>query len=272
MINKQIARAKVNLSLHVVGQRYDGYHLLDSIVGFADHGDVLKFEKADVTTLTINGPFADSLTGEVDNLVLKAARCFSGEKGAAIYLEKNLPVASGIGGGSADAAAALRGLADLWEEPMPSLAMQLKLGADVPVCLARGIARMQGIGEKIIPLLGIAAKPIILINPGVSLSTPKIFNALAIKENAPIERQTKDAWNWILSQRNDLEGPAVLAEPVIADVLDAIIKTGAILARMSGSGATCFGVFDSECLAAKAAEVIATKNPDWWIQTTRLTT
>ena len=272
MITKQIAHAKVNLSLHVVGQREDGYHLLESIVGFADYGDVLTFEAADLTTLTISGPFAESLASEANNMVLKAAHCFSGEKGAAIRLQKNLPVASGIGGGSADAAAALRGLAALWDEPLPTPEVQLALGADVPVCLASGILLMQGIGEEIRPVSGVAAKPLILVNPGIFVSTPKIFRALATKENTPIELQKNHGWDWILEQRNDLQGPAVLIEPVITEVLDAITQAGAKLARMSGSGATCFGVFDTEDLAENAALTIGANHPNWWVQATRLTT
>ena len=272
MTTKQIARAKVNLSLHVVGQRDDGYHLLDSIVGFADYGDVLTFEPADVTSLTIGGPFADGLSGEDDNLILKAARCFSGAKGAAIHLEKNLPVASGIGGGSADAAAALRGLAELWDEPLPALPLQLALGADVPVCMAQGAVRMRGIGEDISPIKDLTAKPMILVNPGVSVSTPTVFKALDTKENPPIAAQTEDGWDWISAQRNDLQKPAIMAEPVIADVLGAIAKAGATLTRMSGSGATCFGIFETEAKAAKAAKTIAANHSEWWVQTTRLTT
>lgn len=272
MTIKQIGRAKVNLCLHVVGQRADGYHLLDSIVGFAEFGDVLTFEPDEVTTLTIDGPFADGLTGEDDNLILKAARCFSGTKGAAIHLIKNLPVASGIGGGSADAAATLCGLADLWDEPLPPVQMQLALGADVPVCLASGVVRMQGIGEDVTPVKGVEAKPMILVNPGVSVSTPTIFKALQSKENPAVSVQSGDGWDWISEQRNDLQTPAVSAEPVIADALDAINKMGARLARMSGSGATCFGIFDTDEDAARAAAAIAQTQPEWWVQTTRLTT
>lgn len=272
MTIKQVAQAKINLCLHVVGQRDDGYHLLDSVVGFADIGDVLTFEPAEITTLTIDGPFADGLSGVDDNLILKAARCFLGQKGAAIHLEKNLPVASGIGGGSADAAAALRGLAELWAEPVPPAAMQLALGADVPVCMASGTVRMQGIGEDVSALKGIEPRPLVLVNPGVSVSTPVVFKALQSKENAPLSEQTTDGWAWIAAQRNDLQTPAIAAEPVISDVLDALGQNGATLARMSGSGATCFGTFDTDATAAAAADSISIRYPDWWVQTTRLTT
>jgi 4-diphosphocytidyl-2-C-methyl-D-erythritol kinase len=272
MTIKQVARAKVNLCLHVVGQRGDGYHLLDSIVGFTEFGDVLTFGMAETTSLTIDGPFSDGLSGEDDNLILKAARCFSGTKGAAIHLTKNLPVASGIGGGSADAAAALRGLAALWGEPIPALAMQLAIGADVPVCMTSGVVRMQGIGEDISAIVGVEPRAMVFVNPGVSVSTPTIFKTLTTKDGAGLDAQTSNAWDWIAAQRNDLEGPAIAAEPVIAEVLSEIKSTGAELARMSGSGATCFGVYTSESALEKAAEKIKRAHPDWWVQTTRLTT
>ncbi|MEJ6708847.1 MAG: 4-(cytidine 5'-diphospho)-2-C-methyl-D-erythritol kinase [Amylibacter sp.] len=272
MTTKQIARAKINLCLHVVGQRGDGYHLLDSIVGFAEFGDVLTFDLADSTTLTIDGPFADGLSGGDDNLILQAARCFSGRKGARIHLEKNLPVASGIGGGSADAAATLRGLSALWAEPIPDVEMQLKLGADVPVCVQGGTVRMRGIGEVISPLFGINPLPLVLVNPNVTVSTPVIFNALGSKENPPIKEQSIDGWSWISDQRNDLQAPAITTEPVIALVLDKIDHTGSMLALMSGSGATCFGVYQTDKAAADAAREISKSHPEWWVQTTRLTT
>jgi 4-diphosphocytidyl-2-C-methyl-D-erythritol kinase len=272
MTTKQIARAKINLCLHVVGQRADGYHLLDSIVGFAEFGDVLTFAQADITTLTIGGPFADGLSGSDDNLILEAALCFSGRKGAAIHLEKNLPVASGIGGGSADAAAALRGLSALWDEPIPDVAAQLKLGADVPVCVQGGMVEMRGIGALISPLSGINPLPLVLVNPNVSVSTPVIFRALSSKENPLIGKQESGVWDWISDQRNGLQAPAIAVKPVIATALDQIDRTDSMLARMSGSGATCFGVYQNEKAAAAAAREISKAYPEWWVQTTRLTT
>ena len=155
---------------------------------------------------------------------------------------------------------------------MPPVQIQLALGADVPVCLASGVVRMQGIGEDVTPVTEIAGKPMILVNPGVSVSTPMIFKTLQSKENAAISPQTDDGWKWIAAQRNDLQTPAVATEPVIADVLTAIANTGADLARMSGSGATCFGIYDTDADAASAAKGIAAAQPEWWVQTTRLTT
>lgn len=272
MTIKRIARAKINLSLHVVGQRSDGYHLLDSIVAFAEFGDELTFSHSDVTQLTIDGPFSDGLSGADDNLVLKAARCFETDRGASVRLTKNLPVASGIGGGSADAAAALHGLSALWDCPFPDAETVLELGADVPVCASGGVVRMRGIGERIEPVTGLCAYPMVLINPGVGVSTPEVFRALKDKDNSELPAQTGDVLDWLRQQRNDLQEPAIALEPVIGSVLQRLAQSGAELSRMSGSGATCFGLFENDALAQAAARQIAEDQPDWWVQTTRLTT
>lgn len=272
---RRVARAKINLCLHVTGQRGDGYHLLDSVVGFAEYGDVLTFAPAEHVSLSINGPFADGLSGADDNLILKAARCFdrrSGQ-GAAIQLEKNLPVASGIGGGSADAAAALLGLAELWKLPLPVPDKQLSLGADVPICVASKPLRMRGIGEQIEPLLLDQDHAMVLVNPNVSVSTPVVFKGLTEKNNAAVSGHPDTGWiKWLKKQRNDLEAPAIAHTPLIADVLDALSRTKPALCRMSGSGATCFGLYDSPKAAQDAAAELSSHNPDWWVQTTRLTT
>lgn len=273
MVVQEIAQAKVNLCLHVTGQRDDGYHLLDSIVSFAEFGDVLTFAPADTVTLSIGGPFADGLDSDQNNLILDAARCFCSNQGAVIHLEKNLPVASGIGGGSADAAATLRGLAQLWGLAVPDLATQVSLGADVPVCMVPQTVRMRGIGEIVEPLTGWPVLPVVLVNPGVSVSTPVVFKALTEKSNPEISSiEPKDVLFWLGQQRNDLQGPAITAIPVIEDVIQALQEQNANLARMSGSGATCFGVFDTDAQAAAAGKAIAATFPDWWVQTTRLTT
>ena len=272
---RQIARAKINLCLHVTGQRADGYHLLDSIVGFAEYGDVLTFEPAESVSLCIDGPFGAGLSGADDNLILKAARCFAktAGQGAAIHLEKNLPVASGIGGGSADAAATLHGLSALWGVPLPDAAKQLGLGADVPVCVAGKTVRMRGIGEVIDPLPNPPDLPMVLVNPNLSVATPDVFKALVRKENPVISEKGEADWiGWMTAQRNDLQDPAVANVPEIASVLDALSDSGAVLYRMSGSGATCFGLYDSAESATTAAEQLTKTYPDWWVQTTRLTT
>ena len=272
---KQIARAKINLCLHVTGQRDDGYHLLDSIVGFAEYGDVLTFEPAESVSLSISGPFAAGLSGADDNLILQAARCFAkpAGQGAAIHLEKNLPVASGIGGGSADAAATLHGLSALWGVPLPDAAKQLALGADVPVCVAGKTVRMRGIGEVIEPLPNPPDLPMVLVNPNLSVATPDVFKALTCKDNPAISGLETAGWiGWLTTQRNDLQDPAIACVPEISSVLDALSNTGALLHRMSGSGATCFGLYDSVESATIAADQLAGNHPDWWVQTTRLTT
>lgn len=275
MAIRQVARAKINLCLHVTGQRSDGYHLLDSIVGFAEFGDVLTFEWAESVSLSIDGPFSAGLSGADDNLILKAARCFAkvAGQGATIHLEKNLPVASGIGGGSADAAATLHGLSELWGVPLPEATKQLTLGADVPVCVTGKTVRMRGIGEVIEPLPNPPDLPMVLVNPGLSVATPDVFKALTCKANSVISTKGEVDWiSWLAAQRNDLQNPAIASVPEIASVMEALSNTGAVLHRMSGSGATCFALYDSDESATKAADKLTTAYPDWWVQATRLTT
>ncbi|MBV1863609.1 MAG: 4-(cytidine 5'-diphospho)-2-C-methyl-D-erythritol kinase [Rhodobacteraceae bacterium] len=263
------ARAKVNLCLHVTGQRGDGYHLLDSVVTFADVADILTFKPAENLTLTIDGPFADGLSGDDDNLILQAARCFANPAGAKIHLQKNLPVASGIGGGSADAAAALLGLSQLWNCDLPDAAVQLSLGADVPVCVVGETVRMQGVGEDLSPITGLPALPAILINPGIAVSTPSVFKALAKKNNTQIGAG-EASLDWLSAQRNDLQEPATSLAPMIAEVVTMLEESSALLARMSGSGATCFGIFRTMETAQAVAAKLSEKHPDWWVQATTL--
>lgn len=267
------AAAKINLCLHVTGQRPDGYHLLDSLVGFADIGDRLEFTAGDRLGLSLDGPFGAGLAADQDNLVLRAAHLFQTRDGCAIRLEKHLPISSGIGGGSADAAAALHGLAHFWNRPLPDLKAQLSLGADVPVCVYGKPVRMQGIGEQLTPAK-LPDLPVVLVNPGVAVATPRIFQQLASKTNpplAPLSSGTHDLEqmiHWLSRQRNDLQAAAVDEQPVIADVLQEITGTGALLTRMSGSGATCFGLFASRDSARKAAQMLRGRHPDWWVQPT----
>lgn len=264
------ARAKVNLALHITGLRDDGYHLLDSLVGFPDIGDRLSFEKSDTTELSVTGPFASSVPTDRSNLIIRAADLM--DVTAHISLEKNLPVESGIGGGSADAAAALQGLSALYGLPLPPVAEALKLGADVPACLAGGLLRMRGIGEEI-DILDTRRFdwPLLLVNPGIAVSTPSVFRALAVKHNPPM-RDLPSAFSgrafvdWLSRQRNDLEEPAIRICPPIATVLDAIRKSpGCVLERMSGSGATCFGLFESTGAVRAAAAALKAEHPDWWV-------
>jgi len=281
------ARAKINLALHVTGRRGDGYHLLDSLVVFADIGDLLHIAPAQQTGLDIVGPFGDGLRVESDNLVLQAFHSLSNALQHSLSctdfrLEKNLPVSSGIGGGSADAAAALNGLVDLWQVDIDrnELAkIALTLGADVPVCLAGNNCRMQGIGEDL-TAVDFPRMDCVLINPGVGVSTPEVFKELALPIDRPAFAPLSDlpdgkqisGWiEWLAASRNDLQDAAIKLTPVIEQTLAALEQTGSCqLARMSGSGATCFGLFANGDDARKAAETIASDHPDWWVVATQV--
>ena len=274
------AWAKINLTLQVSGRRADGYHELESLVVFADVGDRLLLEKSDALTLKVEGPFAAALAGAGagDNLVLLAARalaaCAGGPAGAAMTLTKNLPVASGIGGGSADAAAALRGLARLWCLDLPAAeleALALTLGADVPVCLRGGAAVMSGIGEALQPVPALPPLWLLLVNPGVAVSTPAVFaerqGAFSTVAEPRLPPLGLPAFiDWLAVRGNDLEAPACRLAPAVAAVLAALkALPECLLARMSGSGATCFGLFENEPAARAAAEAVALRHRDWWV-------
>lgn len=270
----ETARAKVNLYLHVVGRRTDGYHLLDSLAVFPGAADTLSAAPADGLTLEIRGDGAAVLGAGPDNLVLRAARALGLAAGAAagarLVLDKRLPVASGIGGGSADAAAALRLLARLWDVRLADdhlLTVARGLGADVPVCLGSRPARMTGIGERLQPAPALPHCGMALLNPGVPVATPDVFRArTGAFSEAP---SLPDAWPNVAGMavglsrfRNDLEAPAISVCPAIAAVLHWLrAQPGCLLARMSGSGATCFGLFAN----ADAAAAVAAQAPaPWW--------
>ncbi|MEO8531404.1 MAG: 4-(cytidine 5'-diphospho)-2-C-methyl-D-erythritol kinase [Deltaproteobacteria bacterium] len=262
----EFAPAKVNLALHVTGKRADGYHFLDSLVVFAGVGDVVEVGVADVLSLTIDGPFGGALTG--DNLVLRAAHAFGAGRGAAIHLTKNLPLASGVGGGSADAAATLRALSRLWDMAVPDA---LALGADVPVCLAARAARMSGVGEVLAALPALPALGIVLANPGLAVSTASVFRNLSGFGSAlPALRAWTDAADfagWLGDCRNDLQAPAEALCPAIMPLLaETSALTGCLLARMSGSGATCFGLFADLALAEAAARDLQLERPSEWVR------
>lgn len=268
-----LARAKINLSLHVIGRRADGYHLLDSLVVFADLGDLITCAADEGLSLRLTGAESAGLTAAEDNLVLRAARAFERPEGAAITLDKRLPVASGIGGGSADAAATLVALSRLWGQPLPDAERVLALGADVPVCLAGHGARMQGVGERVSPLPHVLPPAhLVLVNPRVQVSTPAVFKGLARKDNAampdhlPRLGSLAEFAAFLAAQRNDLEAPAMAMAPVIGTVRDALAaQPGCALARMSGSGATCFGLFADASAAAAAAGAVQAGHPEWWV-------
>lgn len=275
------APAKINLSLRIPGRRAGGYHELRSLVVFASVGDHLTAETAGELTLDLGGPYAAALANDPDNLVLRAARLLrerSGvAKGARLTLEKNLPVASGIGGGSADAAATLRALIRLWDIDPGAAAlsdMAASLGADVPVCLGARPAMMSGIGEKIVRLAALPRFHLVLVNPGVTLSTAEVFRALAapplrhepVAAAAPAFATLDEMIGWLVGEANDLEEPARRLAPQIETALAALgASAGCRLARMSGSGATCFGIYADEASAKAAAAAIARAHSAWWV-------
>ena len=270
------ARAKINLALHVTGQRADGYHTLSSLVAFADHGDRLTLAPAATDTLTVAGPFAHAVPALGDNS-LGAALATVRSWGLAaqplhIHLEKTLPVASGIGGGSADAAALIGALTAVRQLGEAERADCLALGADVPMCLLGRPAIAEGIGERLTPV-SLPCLSVVLVNPGVAVSTPQVFKALARRDNPPLPPPSMwatagDLLGWLATTRNDLETPARSIEPAIGAVMDALAK--APFARMSGSGATCFALFEDEVAARQMADGLAEAHPGWWVVATRL--
>ncbi|MDD9720128.1 4-(cytidine 5'-diphospho)-2-C-methyl-D-erythritol kinase [Sulfitobacter sp. PR48] len=274
------APAKINLTLHVTGQRPDGYHLLDSLVVFADVGDRLELSTGTPLSLTISGPEGGGLQGGGDNLVLRAAALMQGTPTGRFRLEKNLPVSSGIGGGSADAAAVVRALlASRGTGAVPAdLADRLlALGADIPVCLSCRPSRMRGVGEDLSPVPGLPGLHAVLANPRVALSTPSVFKALEQRGNPempdhlPDFHTANDLIAWLKDQRNDLQEPAVSLAPVIQDALETLrASAGCLLARMSGSGATCFGLYENAARAKSAAAWLSDVRPDWWVTSTQL--
>ncbi len=280
----EAAPAKLNLYLHVLGRRADGYHELDSLVAFAGVGDRLTVAPAaGGPHLTITGPFAAPLAAEdpAGNLVTRAAVALAERLGRSpavrIVLEKNLPVASGIGGGSADAAACLRALARLWGLPTghPDLhELGARLGADVPVCLAGRPAYFGGVGDRLDPAPALPEVHVVLVNPGVPVPTPAVFRARQgdFSPSARFAHAPSDAAELaavLAERRNDLTAPALSVAPAIATVLEALSATpGCLLARLSGSGATCFGLYATTAEADGAAARLA--RPGWWVHAGRL--
>lgn len=294
----ETAFAKVNLALHVRRRRDDGYHDIESLFAFVDSGDVLRGEVRDdgLVTLTIDGPFATGLDDGPDNLVLRAARALrhsvfpidvegplrdgletsldfardrrGGGGGADLYLTKNLPVASGIGGGSADAAAALRLLNTLWGcglDDRALCAIAETLGSDIPACVISRTLRVESRGEALAPLdlAGLSGTPILLVNPAVPLSTGPVFQAWDRIDQGSLDTSSLDAI--VQHGRNDLETPARGLVAQIGDVLDSLAQqSGVTLARMSGSGATCFALFDSVASAQAARQALTSAHPQWW--------
>lgn len=272
------AWAKVNLSLHITGCRADGFHELESLIVFAGVGDELEFAAAAELTLTVSGPFAPAIAAVGDeNLVLRAARALQARLGIAdgahIHLDKHLPVAAGIGGGSADAAAALVGLADFWAVKDTEVLAELapSLGADVPVCLAGGPSYVSGIGERIVPAPALPPAWLVLVNPGKPLATGAVFTTRKGAFSPPTPwigpiGSVAALAKQLTAFRNDLEPAARRLLPEIGDVLAALSMTdGCLLARMSGSGATCFGLYAEVSAARAAATMICARQPTWWV-------
>jgi 4-diphosphocytidyl-2-C-methyl-D-erythritol kinase len=266
---EETAYAKINLALHVRGREADGFHRIETVFAFCEHGDRLSVAPGDGIGLSISGPFAGTLTAGEDNLVLRAARALAEhcqvETGAAISLEKNLPVAAGLGGGSADAGAVFRLLCRFWsvapsEEEL--LALAAPLGADVPACLASRTARGDARGDRLTPWadLDLAGTSVLLVNPAVPLSTAAVFRAWDGIDRGPL--------TGLEGSRNDLEGPATELVPEVADALEALAD--AEIARMSGSGATCFGLYRDPAARDSAAARIRAAHPRWWTLPTRL--
>ncbi|WP_313808952.1 4-(cytidine 5'-diphospho)-2-C-methyl-D-erythritol kinase [Sphingobium sp.] len=278
----ETAFAKINLALHVRRKRPDGYHALESLFVFTELGDRLtgRVRSDGAIRLAIDGPFGASLDAGPDNLVAKAARALQawlGEGfGADLRLTKMLPVASGIGGGSADAAAALRLLTRLWNAPMAAETLAqiaLALGSDVPACIGSITQMVRGRGECLQPLAikGLAGMPLLLVNPGIAISTAQIFSRWDQVDRGPLVATDLD--QLIADGRNDLEMAAMQACPVIADVLSALKAfEGLRLARMSGSGATCFALFETDRHRAAAAATLRAHHGEWWVAETRIRT
>ena len=267
MTSEVFAPAKVNLTLHVMGQRADGYHLLDSLVVFADVGDRLWIAPAEQTSISVKGPFADGVPVDAGNLIWAALDKV--RETAQVTLEKNLPHGGGVGGGSSDAAAILRyfGVTE----------GAATLGADVPVCLAASAQRMRGIGDVLAGVEHLPPLFAVLVNPDIHVATPDVFKALKTKENPamadnfPPFETTDELIQWLAKQRNDLEPAAIATAPEIADVLAQLKCLQQVrLARMSGSGSTCFGLCETKAAANAAAATLAQANPDWWVQACQL--
>jgi 4-diphosphocytidyl-2-C-methyl-D-erythritol kinase len=267
----ETAYAKINLALHVRRGRSDGYHQIETIFAFADFGDRLGAELAEEISLEVSGPFAEGLSAGPENLVVRAARLLSehagARQGARLRLFKALPVAAGIGGGSADAAAALRLLSRLWDLGLDQRAlaeMGAALGADVGACVASVTSRGEGVGERLEPLGGeLSGMPLLLVNPRLPLSTAPVFAGWDGVDRGPLGPGS--ILTSALAGRNDLEAPAVALVPAIADVLEWLrARAGATMARMSGSGATCFALFESTEAAAEAQSETEATHKGWW--------
>ena len=275
------AAAKVNLALHVIGRRPDAYHEIDTVAVFADVADTVAVGPADDLSLEIAGPFGFHAPAGPENLVLRAARLLQEHagfaRGAAIRLTKNLPAGAGFGGGSADAAAALHALSEAWGLSLGGdefARFGAALGADVPMCLVARALRARGIGERIEPVHSWPALPLVLVWPGVLIATVAVFASLTRRDGSPLPQPwPADApavlARWLRTCRNDLQEPAGALAPEIGDTLDALQATqGCLIARMSGSGSGCFGLYADRAAAEAAAIALRKARPGWWVTAT----
>lgn len=270
---KVLAPAKINLTLHVTGLRDDGYHLLDSLVMFADIGDTVRVKPSDDVSLSVEGKMSAGVPVDERNVMIRAAQWM--RVGAEMRLTKKLPIAAGIGGGSSDAAATLKALSELTGKPIPDNA--IVLGADMPVCLLGVAARMRGIGEQVEPIDGLPKLHAVLVNPNRPVHTKTVYERLTKHDNPPMPEEiptgqtAAELVDWLKGMRNDLEAPAMKAEPVIAQVFQALeVTPGCLLARMSGSGGTCFGLYANRETARAAAGRLREQQPGWWVAAARL--
>ena len=268
------AAAKVNLALHVRGLKSNGYHELHSLITFANIGDIIEVRTSNELKLTIEGPFADNVPKDTDNIVIKAAKFLLPDGKAHINLIKNLPVEAGLGGGSADAAATLRSLSKLWNIPIPKTPEVL--GADVPICLLKETAIVQGIGEKITPVSIPSNLHIVLIKPNIGLSTAKVFNNLKNKHNEKMctfkgTDSIEEFANYLNKLRNDLLQTSITIVPLLRDIINFLnVQKGNYYTQMSGSGTTCFGLFDDEVSAMRALSQAKIKFPNMWCKMVKL--
>lgn len=271
-INSETAYTKVNLALHILAQRDDGYHDIDTIFAFLRDGDELTIQNSNILSLSVTGPFGDEIDGSIDdNLIMKTAKLLRDHckttKGAALHLHKNLPIASGIGGGSADAAAAARLLNRHWRLGLNIVQLAkllIPLGADVPACVMSETCRGEGIGTKLHILtdqIALSGMPVLLINPMVSVSTGPIFDAWDKQSSGALQM---DLGYLISEAGNDMQRSAISLFPQIQDVIDALGSKNPIMVRMSGSGATCFAIFECEADRDKAKCEIQKCHPNWW--------
>lgn len=278
------APAKLNFFLHITSRRSDGYHVLESLAGFTAFGDLLEFAPDDTLSLRIEGPFAGQLQADMqDNLVLRAARALQEEAatkhGAAICLHKHIPMGAGLGGGSSDAAATLQGLARLWQLDIAQERLQaiaLSLGSDVPVCLLQKAAWVSGVGEKLMPVEWSVKGAVLLVNPNIPLLTADVYRhfsqnyspAMVPVRSVPDLAALVDLMQ---ARHNALEAPAMALLSAIAAILSLLQSTqGCLIARMSGSGATCYGLYKDIKQAEEAAAHIKQSRPDYWVQATEL--